>query len=739
MVKFFINNKMVTANSDETILQVARREGFYIPTMCYLTKTKPIASCRMCLVESELNDDKDLILSCQEKPVENLKITTDSAQLFTHRQNIMKMYDVNHPLQCGVCDKSGECELQNKTLEFKVDTQNFSAIDQKRDIKEWGYINYDPSLCIMCEKCVRVSNEITGNEALKVKSGGYGSTIINVKNDKNDASLAESASVCPVGALTTIDFKYRANAWEMTKIPALSAHCSCGCEIDYEIKTHSVDNNSKTILRVTNDSEFETICPSARFGYDFANSANKDEKQFNKAIDAIKNCDGIRFSSIITNEEAMILQKISEKLDIKLINDESKNYQSFLNNFSKTSGISLYSGDDEDVKKSDFIISFGLDLANDEPLIKYAVNNASKLNRAEFISLHPLEDSSLNTIVTKYIRYEVGSEEGVIALLVKELLYNLDIDEDVQDYLDDLDDGYISAESNVGEEEIEDIIKRLNRKKNPILIVGKDLYNHPQAKQIAKFIGLIEKYTNFKTLITPPNTNSLGVALICDLKEAKISDNIVGYNACGDFEIGAVNNCDLPTPAFNQQEGTITTRAKRVKPTNVALPFGGYNLNDIANSLGLESEYTIDYTPTLPIKKGFKKEIFDELKRSGYKLELNSCESKFEFSEVEEIDSFDGVVIYLSNPAVQKNRWTANSKVISQKPMLVGTKQFAIGAKIKDKTKVKISFDNIEEEIDFVIDQNAKGVIAKFPTFNLDFGGETLASKYRFIRAKIMC
>ena len=168
MIKFFINNKMVTANSDETILQVARREGFYIPTMCYLTKTKPIASCRMCLVESQLNDDKDLILSCQEKPVENLKITTDSAQLFTHRQNIMKMYDVNHPLQCGVCDKSGECELQNKTLEFKVDTQNFSAIDQKRDIKEWGYINYDPSLCIMCEKCVRVSNEITGNEALKV-------------------------------------------------------------------------------------------------------------------------------------------------------------------------------------------------------------------------------------------------------------------------------------------------------------------------------------------------------------------------------------------------------------------------------------------------------------------------------------------------------------------------------------------------------------------------------------------
>jgi len=117
-----IDGQKITTEYGKTILQIARENGIYIPTMCYLTKVEPIASCRMCVVEVEGVDG--MILSCQEKAVDGAVITTNTAALEKERQNIMKLYDVNHPLECGVCDKSGECDLQNKTLEFNVDKQS---------------------------------------------------------------------------------------------------------------------------------------------------------------------------------------------------------------------------------------------------------------------------------------------------------------------------------------------------------------------------------------------------------------------------------------------------------------------------------------------------------------------------------------------------------------------------------------------------------------------------------------
>jgi NADH-quinone oxidoreductase subunit G len=170
-----IDGKECHGTYGETILQIARKNDIYIPTMCYLSKVSPIASCRMCAVK--VSGVEGLILSCQEKAVNGAVITTNNDELTHHRTNIMKLYDVNHPLQCGVCDKSGECDLQNKTLEFKVDSQEFAVKEENRKQKKWGVLGYDPHLCIMCEKCVHTCNEVIGTAALYIKPGGYKSTI----------------------------------------------------------------------------------------------------------------------------------------------------------------------------------------------------------------------------------------------------------------------------------------------------------------------------------------------------------------------------------------------------------------------------------------------------------------------------------------------------------------------------------------------------------------------------------
>ncbi len=733
MVKFEIDGKEVVGKRDETILQIARRNGIYIPTMCYLTKVKPIASCRMCVVEVEGMEDP--ILSCQERAVDGLKITTNSPELYNQRQNIMKLYDVNHPLQCGVCDKSGECDLQNKTLEFNVSTQNFSAVEQARKLENWGNIVYDPYLCIMCERCVRVSNEIVGDEALQISVGGYNSRIINTKKDDPNVDWAECSAVCPVGALSDRDFKYSANAWELKRVPAACAHSPLAGLIYYESRMGK-------ILRVRHEFEFDSMGGVCRYGYDFENRGSNNQNDMQKTVQAFNKADTIRFNSIITNEEALILQKLKELKGYKLINDEAYNYQQFIKAFASTSGKSLYEGTSENIKNSDFIVVFGSRVADDISGLKFKINQASKRQKAEVVYMHPIEDSSINNIVTQFVKYEVGSEEALLALLISSLLDKSKL----PDELKNLDNGYISAESNVGEEEITSIVANMNRKRSFSFVVGSDLYAHPKAQNIAKMLGVLERESNFEVTIIPPSVNTLGVSLICDL-DSEAGKYTIGYNNTGDFILSSIEGAgDVNLPAINQQEGTFTNLDKKVVPTHVALPFDGFCLNDISNELGLDNRYTIDYTKELPTKAGFVSKEFDELDTHfdesrvdarGYELKVKKRKPSADIDEIGELDSFDGIVIYSCNPNSQKNIFTNLSKNLKTTPYLRGSKQFSQAAKIKDGDKVSLKFG--EEEIirEYKEVVALKGSIALMPNFDLGFDGQSLNGQYRFHKVNI--
>jgi len=537
MTDFFINGQAVTAQKGETILEVARRTGHYIPTMCYLPKVSPISSCRLCVVE--VDESKGMILSCQTPPTAGIHVKTNSDELYEQRQNIMKLYDVNHPLECGVCDKSGECDLQNKTLEFDITAQNFTTRDQSRSMQKWGMINYDPNLCIMCEKCVSTCNEAIGDDAIEVKFGGYNSTIIPKNSDVLDCSYCgECIAVCPVGALISDDFQYTTNAWELEKIPSSCTHCSAACSLRYDVKQTSISNSENSIYRVKNDFEFNSLCGAGRFGFDYANeNVTKDESRFNVAVETLKNADTIAFNSVITNEEALILQSIKEKHGIKLYNPDAKAYQEFTKAFSQTSGEHFYSADLNTLSESDFVITVGSRLFSDNPAVRYALTQAFKKQRAYISYMHPMEDSELQNVVQNFIKYEVGSEEGVLALLASAFVDNGS--ENIQKYLNDLDMGYLSAESNVGEEEISSLKKKSLRAKKFTLVLGEDLINHKNAINIAKLAGIIERYSEFNVLIVAPETNTLGVSLICDLDETS-GENVVGYNVEGDFILNAL-------------------------------------------------------------------------------------------------------------------------------------------------------------------------------------------------------
>ncbi len=728
-----IDGKVCQSTFGKTILTIARENDIYIPTMCYLTKVKPIASCRMCIVDVEGVDGA--ILSCQEKATDGAVIMTNNEQLHTERQNIMKLYNVNHPLECGVCDKSGECDLQNKTMEFNVDQQPFTTREQHRPVENWGHVSYDPALCIMCEKCVRVSTEITGDEALQLKFGGYSSTIVNTKKDKNYASLGEAAAVCPVGALVDTNFKYTSNAWELKKIPSACPHCGGGCQMTYEVKHDK-------IYRMTNNFEFTSLCGAGRYGFDYDNkNVTKDAKAFQSAVEAVKNADSIIFAAQITNEEAFILQKIKEKTGAKLISGEARAYQKFMQAYGAVTGKSLYSGTLKGISESKAIIVFGTKIYDDSPTVKYHINMASKWHRARVAYMHPLEDLEMKNIVTQFIKYEVGSEEGVAALLADTLLKGIEVPFAVKTFLDDLDIGNLSAESNVGEEELEALRKSLIKKTGFSLVVGSDLYAHPRATQIAKLLALLEKYADFNVVCVPPAGNAMGVSLICDLDD-EAEGKTVGYNAAADFTLSALGDGDLDMPALNQQEGTLTTNDKRVVPMNVALPYGGYVLNDIANALGLEAEYTIEYTKALPVEKGFEAQEFDALpdyfdtvgtEHRGYLLGERKIFLDETLDEVAELNGFDGAVVYNCNPTEQFSAFTNICEPLEQEAFLLGSLQFATATKLSEGESISYSIDGVTFKRVFKIDTSMKGTIALNPTFDMGLSA-SLVSSYRFSR-----
>jgi len=740
MINFQINGKNVTACKGDTILQTARKNNIYIPTMCYISKTTPCASCRMCSVEVEGVDG--LVLSCNTVATEGIKVTTDSADLHEQRQNIMKLYDVNHPLECGVCDKSGECDLQNMTLEFGVQNQEFSAKEHLREVKHWGLIDYDPALCIMCEKCVHVCNEIIGDDAIEVQFGGYSSTIIPKNSQQLDCTFCgECIAVCPVGALVSDDFKYSANSWELSRIPSTCAHCSAGCALEYETR-HVGINGNDAIYRVKNNFEYNSLCGAGRFGFDFENNGVKNEVVFDKAVEAIKNAKAIRFSSIITNEEAHILQLFKEKFGIKLFNEDARLYAEFMKAYSSVSGRLQNSASMEVLKQADAIIIMGTRIATDNPMVRYAMRTASQHHGAKIVYAHPLEDVLMKNTATQFIKYEVGTEEGVLALIANELLQNCDVDDETREFFEDLDIGYLEAESNIGDDELKQMTKSFQRAQKHVLVVGSDVFAHKRAKNIAKLSALIEKYTQFSLIIVPTEVNTTGVSLLCELDVDENIENVVAYNAKGDFILSSLTDSDLAMPAFNQVEGTIVNIDNQVLPLNVALEFKGYTLNDIAHALGIHKENSVDYTKELDISKGFKAIAFDELEnffradgedKRGYILNEIVCETDAKLEEIDDLPEFNGTVVYHCNPVLQFNRFTNKAHQLEKDTSLRGSAQFAAAARIADGDVVNISFSSKTIQRIFKQDDELKGTIALNPTFDL----EEDIHRYRFEKSKI--
>jgi NADH-quinone oxidoreductase subunit G len=811
MINITINGKVCQAKEGEFILNVARANGIFIPAVCYQTKCTPTLACRLCLVEA----DGKQVYACNAKSKDGMVIEVNTENIEKERRAIMEVYDVNHPLQCGVCDQSGECELQNYSLYMKVDSQSYAVKDVNRPASNWGVMKYDPGLCIVCEKCVTICKDMIGSNALGTVKRGADALDKAYKEcmpkdayamwnklNKNLIGFDESKcidcgeciSVCPVGALVSSDFQYTSNAWELTKIPASNPHSSDCSLLYYEVKQNSIANNTeKTIYRVTNDAHYVSLSGAARFGFDIVNKASKDETEFIKAVEAFKDAESILFNSFITNEEAKILQLLKEKTGVKLVNMDAFKFKEFMKTFGETSGTSFYNGTLEDIHNSNFILSVGSFLKSDAPSVKYAFNNAIGMNKGAGIYFHPMGDKHIEGLGKKGKTIETIasnplSEEAVLYFILDQFGENLPentksfldsqketrtktvtetIKEEVEETVVDPETGEESVKKKmvpkkvqteveytytklldlIGTDEsfLETLEGMLAKKDTYSLIIGEDCINHPQSTNIAKLVAYVQKYTNFKVLIIPSQTNTLGVSLICDL-DVLPTGKTVGYNVKADYQLSSLGDGDLDMPVLSQQEGTFVNINKTVVPTNAAVAYDGYCLNDIANEiLSSKKMYTIDYTSEL-----FQNVAFDTLKNyygndrvehRGYTLE-NSCtdgldtdiSNDLQILNKEESEYF----IYRGNPINQFNEFTARANQLKDDIVaLYVSNELAAKLEVSGNEYTEINANGVSLTLPVMIDGDLEGEIPYIPTFEKNTETIKLFENCRFATANI--
>lgn len=272
-VHITLDGEDVIADSSQTILEVCLEHDIHIPTLCWHPKTRPIAACRLCLVKVE-GDDR-MTAACDIKVQDGMSILTDTPEVLEHRRKAMNFVLLHHPLDCPECDKSGECDLQDRTVELGVLEQPYSSLDPNKQIDLLSpMIELVHTRCIVCGRCVEICQQLQGARAIDyVRHDGFLTKVGQTVDDGFECeSCGNCISVCPVGVILDIPFKYTARPWELKKQKTICTHCSLGCTVVTEHMGEQVYRNTVDDYAGINEGN---LCSLGRFGWDTVTAPNR--------------------------------------------------------------------------------------------------------------------------------------------------------------------------------------------------------------------------------------------------------------------------------------------------------------------------------------------------------------------------------------------------------------------------------------------------------------------------------
>ena len=431
LVKLTIDGRAVEAPPGTLLIDAARGAGIEIPSFCYYQGLTLQAACRMCLVEVEKMPK--LMTACTLPVSDGMVVRTETAQVAAARKYMLEFLLTNHPLDCPVCDKGGECELQDMTFRYGAGESRFSEEKVHTPEKQFSpVVFYDAPRCILCFRCVRICDEGMGVNALGVINRGVLSEIAPNKGDHLECDECGACiDICPVGALTSGTYRYKTRPWEMTHVGTVCTHCSDGC-------TTTLGARNDRIIRGTNRDRSgvngEFLCIKGRYGFDFYDHPERlqaplirvdgdlKEASWSQALEAVAEkfnrtmADGGSFGVIgsnhTTNEENFYLQKFAREV---LRTNHIDHYRTgdlptLLDALGGASG-ELATVADLYERKAFLIL--GADLALEHPLLSYQIRANYRHHRARVyvVTSKPVREDQYAAAIVRGGEYESLREQ----------------------------------------------------------------------------------------------------------------------------------------------------------------------------------------------------------------------------------------------------------------------------------------------------------------------------------------
>ena len=440
LIKLKINEREMQVPQGTLVIEATRRIGTEVPSFCYYPGLSLQAACRMCMVEVE--KAPKLQTACTLVATEGMIVRTDTEQVRQARKYMLEFLLTNHPLDCPVCDKGGECELQDMVFRYGADSSRFVEEKIHRPEEKWSeLVYYDAPRCILCFRCVRVCDEGMDVKALGVGMRGANSVIIPNREDHLECEeCGMCIDICPVGALTSGTYRYKTRPWEMAYVSTVCTHCSNGCKTTLSVRNHEIlRSNNRDLSGINKD----FLCVKGRFGFDFTRHperirqplVRKGDKLYPvsweeaaqaaatrlKAVHAASGSDSIGFigSNRTSNEENYLLQKLARTAfgTNNIDHHRTADYTGLITALGEHAADSMLTM--QQLYESKAVLLVGNDPTNQNPLVAWQIRTGIRHFGAKLFVINA-NDIKLKRKATQFVKVEPGQEAAVFKWLAHE-------------------------------------------------------------------------------------------------------------------------------------------------------------------------------------------------------------------------------------------------------------------------------------------------------------------------------
>lgn len=325
MPKCIIDGREVEFTPGEKVIEVAKRAGILIPYFCYHPGLSVVAQCRMCAVEIEKMPK--LQTACSTVATEGMVVKTNSPKSIQNQKSTMEFLLINHPLDCPICDKSGECDLQDNSYSFGDPYTRYT--EERRtymDLDMGPVIKKNMNRCIHCTRCIRFGTEVSGIHEMVALQRGNNTEITTVDGRALETDYAGNyADICPTGSLTLKDFRFKKRVWFLKKTPTVCEGCSRGCNME-------IHQDANVIYRCNPRENMQInkywLCDEGRFNFHYVNDEQRVIEPMSRQSGSLKSSDW--GTSIDRAKESLADKKVTLLVGSDLTQEEATILQQFL-------------------------------------------------------------------------------------------------------------------------------------------------------------------------------------------------------------------------------------------------------------------------------------------------------------------------------------------------------------------------------------------------------------------------